>query len=355
MQGRKGPAPAPVGLAWYDNLDFQLDVLKLASPVLERLPRRAAPSETPVRSYRAGLIGNKKSHRNKAAGKLRTPSVSGSELLVRHPRSIAALTETLIEFAEAGIAILIVDGGDGTVRDVITCAAQTFPDGMPDIAVLPGGKTNALAQDLGIPQGWEAADVFAAQRRGRVAERAPIEIIRSGSAEPALRGFLFGAGAFVRATSLAQSTHKMGAFNNLAVGMSLVAVIGQTLFGGRNNDWRRGEAMRVGRRGDSVHNNFYLMMASTLNGLPMGLRPFGSLEEGLRVLAVEAPPRKLLASLRPLLSGSDAPVLAARGYHRMALDEFDLELESGFILDGELYHGGAFTVRRGEPLRFIVP
>lgn len=354
MQGRKGQASTEVGPPWYDNLDFQMDVLKLASPVLERLPGRA-PLSAPPGTHRAGLIGNKKSHRNKTSGRLRTPADGGSEVLVRHPRSIATLTEALIEFADAGVEILIVDGGDGTVRDVITCAAQTFPDGMPDLAVLPGGKTNALAQDLGIPQGWQIEDVFRAQQRGTVVERVPLEIIRSGCETPALRGFLFGAGAFVRATSLAQRTHQMGAFNNLAVGMSLAAVIGQTLFGGKENAWRRGETMRISRGGASTQDDFYLMLASTLESLPMGLRPFGGLIEGLRLLAVDAPPKRLLRSLRPLLSGSDDPALAARGYHRMAVDQFELELESGFILDGELYHGGRFTVGQGAPLRFIVP
>ncbi|MBZ6378512.1 hypothetical protein B5C34_12510 [Pacificimonas flava] len=352
-QGQKGSAQ--VGLAWHEHLDFQLDVLKLAAPVLERIPGRTSHPRMPAPTYRAGLIGNRKSHRNKTAGKLRAPSGSGSELLVRHPQSIAALTEALIDFANAGIELLIVDGGDGTVRDVITCAAQTFPDGVPQIAVVPAGKTNALAQDLGIPHNWTVEDALRAQRQGKLVERAPLEIVRAGSQMPALKGFLFGAGAFVRATSLAQRTHKMGAFNNLAVGVSLAAAIGQTMFGGEQNDWRRGEAMRIGRDGQLVHDHFYLLLASALNSLPMGLKPFGSLESDLRLLAIDAPPRKVLSSLRPLLFGSDDPLLARHGYHRMGVDAFDLELDSGFILDGELYHGGAFTVRRGTPLRFVVP
>ena len=60
-----------------------------------------------------------------------------------------------------------------------------------------------------------------------------------------LHGFLLGAGAFVRATELAQRTHKAGAFNGVAVALAVVWGLLQTLFGRASGEWRRGEPMRI--------------------------------------------------------------------------------------------------------------
>ena len=70
-----------------------------------------------------------------------------------------------------------------------------------------------------------------AARQGRMIERRPLEIARVGDAAPPARGFLFGAGAFAKATELAQHTPRAGAFNNLAVGLALGWGVAQTLFG----------------------------------------------------------------------------------------------------------------------------
>src|SRR3546814_17789532 len=102
---------------------------------------------------------------------------------------------------------------------------------MPRMAILPSGKTNALALDLGVPLDWAVADVVEAAARGQFVRRAPIEIYRDGADQPDVRGFLFGAGAFVRATTVAQPTPRFGAFNGLSVGLSLALGIAPTLFG----------------------------------------------------------------------------------------------------------------------------
>ena len=53
-----------------------------------------------------------------------------------------------------------MDGGDGTLREVLTALPGAFAT-PPLLAVLPSGKTNILALDLGTPHGWtlEAAQL----------------------------------------------------------------------------------------------------------------------------------------------------------------------------------------------------
>ena len=308
--------------------------------------------------YRVGVISNGRSHRNRQASE--SPEAAATriapDVLARAPATLPELSRALLECADAGVELLIVDGGDGTVRDVISCAASLFPDGLPRMAVVPSGKTNALAIDLGIPADWTVREAVEAGRAGSVKLRAPIDILRPGSELPDLRGFLFGTGAFVRATGLAQRTHKAGAFRGVAVGLSLGWGVAQTLFGGRGNVWRAGETVGIAAAGEPLtQRDFYMLFGSTLERLPLGVKPFGAVREGLKLLAIDAPPRAMARAVGPLLRGSEAPWLERAGYHRLDTEAVRLSIESGFVLDGELYAGGEFTVRRGAPIQFVVP
>ena len=303
---------------------------------------------------RVGIVFNRRAHANLSRD---FPSPGGNAHLDwASPRTQAELSATMRRFAERGIDVLIVDGGDGTIRDVLTAAVAHFGDALPTLAIVPSGKTNALAIDLGLSKDWSLRDALQVIGTGRVEQRTPIEIDRVGSSEPHLRGFLFGAGAFVRATELAQRAHRLGAFHGVAVGLSLAGAIAQTIFGGRENPWRRGDAMRIelpdGRLFDQA---FYLLLGTTLERLPLGLKPFGRPRPGFKLLGIDAPPRRVLSSLPALLTGSEAEWLDERGYHRGDADSFKIALDSGFILDGETYAGGDFLIRRGPTLNFLVP
>lgn len=304
---------------------------------------------------RVGVIHNPRSRRNSGAGEQPPPPES---VIVETPHSHDELDAVLARFAAMGLDLLVVDGGDGTVRDVLTQASKHFTDGLPTMAVLPSGKTNALALDLGAPRDWPLVAALESARKGRKRARRPLEVIRDGEATPLARGFIFGAGAFVRATDLAQRTHKMGAFEGLAVGLTLGAVTFQTLFGGRHSGWRDGEPMRLGFAGEPRQpTDVFLILASTLERLPLGVQPFGPPESGglLRSLTVEAPPKRLLTALPMILSGADAPWLEGAGYRRRALEHFEAALETRFVLDGEVYAGGQLDVRAGAPIEFVTP
>ncbi|MBM7406878.1 MULTISPECIES: diacylglycerol/lipid kinase family protein [Sphingomonas] len=306
---------------------------------------------------RTGIISNSRSHRNRTRGaEAAVVPADTPNLLYRGPRTHPALAQALREFRDAGIELLVVDGGDGTVRDVLTCAQEIFGDALPRLAVVPSGKTNALALDLGIPNDWTVQDALEAGVHGGARARASVEILRGDASKPELCGFLFGAGAFVRATELAQRTHKAGAFNSFAVGISLFWGVAQTMFGGHANEWRAGEPMRLQLDGGTpVDKTFYILFSSTLERLPLRLKPFGHERAGLKMLAVDAPPTRLSRAVPALLRGSEAAWLEQAGYRRHDVHSFTVTLEGGFILDGELYDGGTITVRQGRPLQFVTP
>ncbi len=316
---------------------------------------KAAPTASAVGPLRVGIVCNPKSHLNRgaqyAAG---VPGVDS--VFVAAPSTRTALAETLATFAARRIDLLVIDGGDGTVRDVLTCAEHLWKGIWPDIVVIPSGKTNALAIDLGIPTGWTLADALAAAARGRRVERRPVEVARNDGSRP-LRGFLFGAGAFVKATELAQHTHRAGAFNGVAVGLALCWAVLQTMFGGARSAWRKGSAMglRLPGGGEPDQRPRYLLLASALRSLPLGLKPFGRPRDGMKLLSIDAPPRLLPITAPALLAGSESPWMARMGFHHLDAASFEVTLDDGFILDGEHFAGGTLAVRQGPVLSFVVP
>jgi hypothetical protein len=306
--------------------------------------RRGTGSEV-----RIGIIRNGKARRNRERYGLEMPCAGHWAM----PDSFDKLRDALTLFARNGVNALVINGGDGTVRDVLTIAASCFGDRMPRVAVVPSGKTNAMAIDLGTPRGWSEESAIEALRSGRVVERSPIEIRRAGAQDVELRGFLVGAGNFVPATELAQKTHRLGAFNGLAVGLSVASSAVQTIFGAADNFWRQGTQIRVALPdGRSSRGAKYLLLASTLERLPLGIRPFGAPRPGLKLLTIDAPPRRLVASLPALLGGYELP---DAGYHRSDPDVIRLVVDGDIIVDGEPFAGGAMTLSRGAPIRFAVP
>ena len=317
-----------------------------------RLPRVALPAALAPASSLVGVIANARSHRNQKTG---VRLDHWPDVLYAAPETFDALEDTLRDYAARQIGLLVVNGGDGTLRDVMTAAARVF-DRLPPMAIIPSGKTNALALDLGIPDVWTVRDAIAAAQAGRFVQRSPVEVLRKGSDLPDARGFLLGMGGFVRATELAQSTHRAGAFNGIAVALSLGWSIAQTLFGGPGNPWRRGTTMHMQVDDQApATRRLYLMLASTLERMPVGLKPFGRQRAGLKMLTVEAPPKHLLRMLKPILTGTDGGAATADDFTRSDPRIVHVRSDEGFILDGEHYAGGDLTIRAGEPIRFAAP
>lgn len=301
---------------------------------------------------RAGLIWNQKSHRNRGSG--RTPLTSDVlHVVPDHPSELAA---ALRGFAEEGVNLVIVDGGDGTVREVLTRLPEAYGGRIPRLAVLPNGKTNALALDIETPLGTTLEQILAACQAGRPTKRRQcLEVVRAGQTAPERRGFLLGVGAFVRATKLAQKNHGRGFVDDAAVGVTMAGALVRTVLGGAGDRWRRGETASLSVAPTPEERRWFLVMASTLKRFPLGLKPYGEPREGLKVLSVEAPPRRLLRALPVIVRGQDAPWLEPCGYRRHDVDSFDLSLDGDFVLDGEPYKGGDLTVRQGPALEFVIP
>jgi hypothetical protein len=296
---------------------------------------------------RVGLIRNPKSHRNlgRARAQPLPAGVMGAE-----PDSQDDLREALAAFAEAQVEVLAVEGGDGTVRDVLSVLPEVFA-AQPTLAIYPLGKTNVLARDLGAPPRLPALAAGIA----RPALRHPLEIRWPGGEHRPVRGFILGAGAYRRATELSRRVNRVGVFQTAAVGVTLAMALDKALTGPIDNPWRAGEAIEVAVEDAPPRPGpRFLLLASTLETLPLGVRPFGRSGEGVRWLDIEAPARRLSAMLLPVLKGRDDPRLEPLGYRRGAAARLGLAFSQPFIVDGELFPAGRVEVSLGAPIRFAL-
>lgn len=305
---------------------------------------------------RAGVIRNPLSH---AYLKGWRGAEVPAGVLLAEPTSPEALAAELKAFAAERVELIVIDGGDGTVREVITALPAAYGEEAPLLALAPTGKTNILAFDIGVPRGWPiAAALEAAARPDPIVKiRAPMQVRRKDKDAPPLSGFVFGAAGFVRGKLMAGDLHKRaGVFQNTAVGLTLAGAVAETLRAGGKGSWREGERLSLSIDGGPVRQGPRLVtMATTLERLPFAMRPFGPARPGLKVLDVDAPPRRLMTTLPALLWGSDDGRLAELGYRRGGAERLTLGLEGPFVLDGEVYPGGTLVISPGPPLRFLTP
>ncbi len=303
---------------------------------------------------RAGVLRNPHSHANRRGGERPPPH---TDVLFAEPESAGEVAAAVRQFAEAGVELLVIDGGDGTVREVLTALPVIYGDApVPLLSLVASGKTNVLAFDLGIREAWtlDAALAAAVRDGSRIRLRSPLHIERA-DATP-LRGFLLGAAGVVKAIDMAQDLHRWGVFKNAAVALTLVGAIAEVVAGREQGAWRGGQPLSLSLDDGPARAGARLAtMATTLERLPFALRPFGPSRHGLKVLDIDAPPRRLVRALPRVLWGRDDRWLAAHGYRRADAGRLGLSLAGPVVLDGETYPGGEFTITEGPLLRFLTP
>lgn len=322
-------------------------------------PDLSLNTETPM--PRVGVIYNPRSHRNKGQDLASDPA---PHVYVAQPGARDQLPDALRELSDWGMDLLVINGGDGTVRDVLSAGHKVFSDNWPAIAVLPKGKTNALTVDLDGPQGWSLQGTIDAFRNGRRIRRRPLMIYPKGAPDKALLGFILGAGAYTLGIRAGQDAHRMGAFNSLAVAVTTIWGVLSAFVGSRNNPWRRGVQMELllgedrvalthSGKGDAARRQ--LLMASTLHRFPAGIKPFGGLEEGLKLAVMDPVDRRTSALIPAVVMGWQPKDMAQRGFHQLATSRFELTLDDEFILDGEAYPAGSYIVEPGPNIEFVAP
>jgi hypothetical protein len=319
-------------------------------------PWRRLAESAPRTKPLVGVIRNPRSHGNRGRDPERALA---ADVVTETTVKRRELVEALGRFAVAGVDFIAIDGGDGTVRDVLTAGDAIFGSEWPPLIVLPKGKTNALASDLGLPHDWALDRAIERARTGSFALRRPLIVAEAAQPDARALGFMLGAGVFTRAISLGQSAHRWGAFNALAVVVTALWSLLQAFFAGGDNGWRLTTGMRLtDDAGEALvggEDERYILLSSTLERFPMGLRPFGDVRRGLKLAVLDRPWRRSLARVPAIAFGHRPAEPARLGYHWAAPESFLMQLDDRFILDGEAFPPGAYRISQGAELRFVVP
>jgi hypothetical protein len=313
-----------------------------------------------------GVISNPRSHRNRRhlAAVMRAAAAlpEGRHRLLE---DMADLPAILADFAAAGVRLLVINGGDGTVQAVFT---EIFNDGPfaapPAFAILSGGMTNMIADDVGLRgrHERELAHLGRALREDRceVLTRRLIRCEATPGARP-LHGMFFGAAAICRAILACRaSVHPLHIEAQAAAGVTIAGLLLRRLLrGGRNDPVFRGERIAVQVDDEPAAEGAYLLLlATTLDRLVLGSRPYWGQEAGgLRFTSIAHPPPHLVRALWPVLTGRP-PAGADGAYVSRNVHRVSLAMDGPWTLDGEMFEARPerpVLLQEGAEVRFLRP
>jgi hypothetical protein len=315
---------------------------------------------------RLGVISNPNSYRNlRAAAEARSFIRKRAEVVHFEARNLDEMFDVMPEFARAETDVLVINGGDGTVGAALTAVLR---DGVfekrPRLAVIPAGRTNAIAHDLGqrgSPRRVLARLIEAASgdRPVRSVARPVLRVDLGQSREP-LYGMFLGGAAFYDWIRLARGTiERLGVTQSSLVGLTVAHLCFKYLTG-RGGDTKLFSPTKIGinvdGRAEPVRD-YVLLLATTLRRLPARLSPFWSGDGGaLRYTWVTYPPGRPVSGGILTLLGRPRPWMAEAGFRSGSANHLELSLSRPLVLDGEFVEprgGEALRISADDVVSFI--
>lgn len=300
----------------------------------------------PAGAARIGVLSNPRAGRSAVRASQLTSLLRGQPDIVHVATDESdSVPGVLAEFAGAGVNVLVVNGGDGTLQQTLTAMlGRRIFDRCPLVAPLRGGRTNMSAIDIGCQHDSASAlmAVVDAARRGALAERMVRRpVLRVEMGDEVQYGMFCGVGVIHRAVDLIHRAFPPGKRSRGAVGAGvltgvLVARAAMRSASGILTPDRI--VMRLD--GDPVAAEaFQLAIATTLHRLFLGINPFWGQGPGaVRVTAVAVTAeRKWLAAVGILRGRPRSFVVPARGYTSRNVHRAELRLDCGLCIDGELF------------------
>jgi len=322
--------------------------------------QQGAATATPV----IGVLTNRDSDRNRRIWpRLCRQIQRNSGVFHFELRRIADVSQALQMFADAQVCALVINGGDGTVQAVLSCLINERPFASPPpLAVLPGGKTNMIAADLGL-RGRPDRQLRRLLKRFRHKRKHPKPVERRvialdlGDGGPPRVGMFFGtAGAVNGLLWCRERVHPMALPSWAAHAIALSLLVLAAIFRPRHSPLASHPIRLRFDGGEELNGRYTIVLATTLAHLLFRLRPFGRTGQGgLKISAVEAGAKPMVRGLLALLTGRFASGRVA-GVHTRRTDWLRIEGEDPITLDGEIYRpqpGRAVTLSSAHQLTFL--
>lgn len=303
------------------------------------------------------LLSNPKSTGNRQLlPRVRSYCASHPDIFHYEVESVDQVGRAMQMIAHVKPTVIVINGGDGTVQTALTELYQGghFDGKVPPVAVLPNGKTNLIALDLGI----RGDPIKALERIVEIAKtgvdkyvvaRELIALSDGGAnSRPVLGMFLGGAGLADTILYCRNRIYPLGLSNGLSHFLTAIAVLASVIFGIHGKYMppaARPVSISVLRDGQ-LAGQFAVLIVTTLEKLLLGARPTGDGHGGrLKLMAVDHSPSAMLRMLFVSLIGRLGSK-KMNGIHLENGDEIQIEGEnSSVILDGEI-----FTADKGHPI-----
>jgi hypothetical protein len=305
-----------------------------------------------------GALVNPNSRRNRKIDAAALSALGPNIEMTNAPGDAPA---ALGRLAEAGVDVVAVSGGDGAVMTALSAILIDGAFGPPPIlCLLPSGTTNMTAGDIGLQATLAETKALTESGGGRIVSRPVIRLDNVRDADGVMgshAGMFFGAIGICRAIAFCRAhLHSRGVVGAGASWLTLLPLLLKNLTTASENGVLAPTpaAIRVldadGEEIELLEGPWSVLMASTLEKLVMGARPFWGSGEGPAVDAtfVRAPPPRLARNIRPLLFGKEKRP-PEPGYQSRKAAAFEITHTGQVTLDGELFDADAAT-----PLRLSV-
>jgi hypothetical protein len=305
---------------------------------------------------RIALLSNPRSTGNLAQlCRIRSYCADHPDIFHYEVEQVEQIGDALKTIARVRPKMLVINGGDGTVQAALTemYNGDHFGADRPPVAVLPSGKTNLIALDLGV----HGDPIVALGRLVELAQndlephlvaRELIALQTDGTAQPVIGMFLGGAGLAETMLYCRNKIYPLGLPNGVSHVLTAMALMARLVFRGRSSFLpQKCAPLRISTRADGhLSGRFAVLAVTTLDKLLLSGEFVGSKRGALKMLAVDERPmsviRAFVASLLGKLDGTNM-----RGVHLEETDEISIEGDrSNVILDGE-----TFSAEIGRPIR----
>jgi len=337
---------------------------KASGPALEVCAAPACKSRP-----RIALLSNPKSTGNLAQlPRIREYCAEHPDVFHYEVEHVSQIGEAMKSIARVRPTVLAINGGDGTVQATLTelYNGGHFGDAAPPVAVLPSGKTNLIALDLGargdpIDTLERLIQLARADDLGRYTVARELIALRQVGDEdrPVIGMFLGGAGLADTMLYCRDKIYPLGLPNGIAHGITAIALLMKLLLRVKGNFLPPDPqplSVSLRNEGSRLNGRFSLLAVTTLEKLLLSSQ-LGSRRQGmLKLLAVEERPWSILRGLAASVFGRLGRDKVS-GVHFEEADEITIEGEnSNVILDGETFRamrGFPINLRPAHPLAFV--
>ena len=317
---------------------------------------------------RIALLSNPKSTGNLAQlPRIREYCADHPDIFHYEVEHATQVGEALKTIARIRPKLLVINGGDGTVQAALTelYNGGQFGETPPPVAVLPSGKTNLIALDLGA----QGDPIAALTRLVEIAQGdiAPYVVareliaLRSGENgdRPVIGMFLGGAGLADTMLYCRDKMYPLGLPNSVAHVITALALLAKLFLKVKASFLPPDPlplSISVHEAGNKITGRFSLLAVTTLEKLLLSGELGGKREGVLKLLAVEEQPMSLVRGFAASLFGKLGRS-KVRGVHFEEVDEITIESDSSnVILDGETFRaerGRPINLRPALPLSFV--